>query len=281
MVYRIATIKKDNSSGEKIIVFDERTGKTFECEPESSLDHAAAIFSIIYLSLTMFFFLWLLVGVWTRECSILAAFGYPVEMSSNPVFRFFAFTFIGGALGGIVNGIRSFLIWHCELYVFGKQYLWKYITAPWIGAVLALFTLALVRTGVVAFSGGSTLAAAGTSQMLTTFGIGALTGYGSREVLIWLDSNAKRHFAVKPETNLAVPGLLGKTQHESEDILQKVGLKIGGVIKEVPEDSGNVGKVIHQAPLPNCSIQKNGLVYLTIGVRQGENLNHDSPPPGA
>jgi len=52
MVYRIATIKKDNSSGEKIIVFDERTGKTFECEPESSLDHAAAIFSIIYLSLT-------------------------------------------------------------------------------------------------------------------------------------------------------------------------------------------------------------------------------------
>lgn len=51
---------------------------------------------------------------------------------------------IGGGLGGTVNGIRSFLFWHCERIAFGRQFVCKYVTAPRVGATLALF-LALVN----------------------------------------------------------------------------------------------------------------------------------------
>jgi len=99
------------------------------------------------------------------------------------------------------------------------------------------------------------------------FAIGVLSGYGSREVFIWLDAQVKRIFKVAAEL-IKVPDLMHKTQEEAKEILEKATLKLGKVLKEPTTDEKIEGKVISQTPLPDTSIAGGGTVDITIAVKK-------------
>lgn len=126
--------------------------------------------------------------------------------------------FIGGAIGGIVNELRSFLVWHAEKKQYGARFIWKGIMAPWVGGSLALFAVAIISGGV-AMVGASFGTGESPHQVFSVFAIGAMAGYGSRDVSKWLDSMVKQYFnpqqsprtlnnnggAGEPVTNTAAP----------------------------------------------------------------------------
>ncbi len=246
-------------------IIDQQSGEEFPAIPETLFDERVAVVSFLYLLVMLALFFWQLFDIWVGKLTLACWLGYDTSKSlASPAFRLVAYTFIGGGLGGIVNGIRSMLFWHCEKYVFGHRFIWKYITAPWIGATLALFTYALIRSGVAAF-GGDIAAAEGTStrQILAMFAVGALAGYGSREVFVWLDAQAKKIFKVTP--TVKVPNLGGKTKEEAELYLKSLNLNLGNVIQETTQDESMIGKVINQVPPPESTIESGKNVDIIIG----------------
>lgn len=254
---------------EKIYVRDESTGIVYELHPEKGLDTSFAIISILYLLFMLAFFFWQLFDVWIGQYSLARLVGYEdIGRLTSPSFRLVAFTFIGGGLGGIINGIRSIIGWHSERSAFGRRFVWKYIVAPWIGTTLALFAFALVRSGMAILGGDFQADAANIKQTLSMFAIGVLSGYGSREVFIWLDAQVKRIFKVAAEVK--VPDLSHKTKDEAEEILKAANLKLGKVSEEPTEDESKVGKVISQTPLRDMSIGGGGTVDIAIAVKKTE-----------
>jgi hypothetical protein len=251
---------------------DKPAGKVHKPKREGRVDHVTAIISILYLLLTMPFFFWLLFDVWAGQFSWANLLGYPdPKQLANPSFCLPVYAIIGGALGGIVNGIRSVLVWHAERGEFGQRFLWKYIAAPWLGAALALFSYALVRSGVAIFGGDGLQNVATTSQVLATFSIGVLTGYGAHTVFVWLDGQVARIFPAPlpaPPTMVVVPALVGKTQQEAEHILRTVRMKLGEVKEEDQGDKAQVGKVIRQMPPPGSAVVSGVSVNLTVGRLQ-------------
>lgn len=253
-------------------VRDEQTGEVFKLHPEGSKDSAAATASAVYLLLMLALFFWLLFDIWIGRYSLARWLGYQDTIGhlNGPTFRLMAYTIIGGGLGGIVNGIRSLLFWHGDLQAFGGRYLWKYVNNPWLGATLALFVYAIIRSGIAVFGGDSSTQAAGTSQSLSTLAVGVLAGYGSRQVFIWLDVQVNKLFKVTPAAQASVPDLLGKTRQEAEDILKDLKIVVGNVTEEVPADpTVQEGTVIKQNPVPHSSMPKDGAVNFTIASRKG------------
>jgi hypothetical protein len=259
-------IKKKRKTHEKIYVRDESTGIVYELHPEKTLDTSFAIISILYLLFMLAFFFWQLFDVWIGQYSLVNWIGYDIGRLGSPSFRLVAFTFIGGGLGGIINGIRSIIGWHSERSGFGRRFVWKYIVAPWIGTALALFAFALIRSGIAIIGGDFKTDAADIRQTLSMFAIGVLSGYGSREVFIWLDAQVKRIFKVTSE--LKVPNLMHKTKAEVEEILKEANLKLGKVLEELTEDEKKVGKVMSQIPIPDTSIAAGGTVDITIAAKK-------------
>jgi hypothetical protein len=112
---------------------------------------------------------------------------------------------------------------------------------------------------------------------LSAFAIGALSGYGSRQVYIWLDEQVKKLFNPPPppqtETNASdvevkVPDLKGKTQKEAEAVLKEFHLKLGNVTEEVSDKASAINKVIDQNPPTDSKIAKDNPVDITIAVKE-------------
>lgn len=261
----IHTVSQRASQAQKRFAIDDQTGDVYELKDETRTDYLFAILSIVYLLLTMALFFWLLFDTWIGQNSLANLLRYPhTERLAAADFRLPAYAFIGGALGGIVNGIRSFLVWHAERFAFGQRFVWKYITAPWLGAALALFTVALIRSGVALFNGDAAPDTASLTQELATFSVGVLAGYGSHKVFVWLDAQVTRLFQVQPVTVL-VPELTGKSAEEAEEILRAARLKLGEVQEEDQDDPAQVGRVIRQTPPPGSAVATGVSVALIIG----------------
>lgn len=257
------------------VAVDDQTGKVYEIVPEKQADTNAARFSLLYLLLMMLFFFWLLFDTWIRQYSLANLLRYPdIQLLSNPSFRLAVYAFIGGALGAIVNGIRSVLIWHAERSAFGSRFVWKYITAPFLGAALALFTYALIRGGVAVLGGDTTQTAPNLVQTLTTFGVGVLAGYGAQKVFVWLDAQVSRIFQVPPSPTVSVPSLTGKTREEAEELLKASNLKLGEVSQEDQDDAAQAGKVIRQTPQSATEVASGALVNITLARLKAPPPNH-------
>ena len=251
----------------KTYIRNEQTGNVYEFMPEKKLDTAAAIISVLYLLFMLAFFFWQLFDIWVKKYTLLRLSGYEsIEPLSSPCFQLAVYTFIGGGLGGIVNGIRSSLYWHCERIAFGRQFVWKYITAPWVGATLALFVYALIRGGIGVFGAVITTNGISIREILSFFAVGALAGYGSRDVFIWLDAQVSRLFKVASAAK--VPILIGKTKEEAQNILKTANLELGEVSEEPHEEEAKVGTVIKQKPLPGLRIAAGESVDITIAVKK-------------
>jgi hypothetical protein len=248
-------------------LYDEQTGEFIELVQEEQSDRTAAWISAIYLLASALFFFWLMFDFWIGRYSLIALFGYATEPLTGPAFQLFAYAFIGGALGGIVNGLRSFLVWHAERKAFGGRFIWKYLIAPWTGAALAIFTFALIQSGVAVFSGEFAVDVANSTQILATFAIGVLAGYGSREAFIWLDFQVKNVFQVKveKEERRHIPDLTGKTLQEAMAVLEKAQLKVGVVSKEARAEADFHDRVISQIPEAQEVAPANRTVNITLG----------------
>jgi hypothetical protein len=240
-------------------VLDEQTGKSYKLVPEGGWDIFAAIVSILYLVAMLLFFSFLL--------ALLAGQSFQEEELNYVVYLLILYAVIGGGLGGVVNGIRSFLAWHAEREAFGRRYLWKYITLPLLGAVLAAIVYALIRSGIVAVGGNFATGDNFTHQALAAFAIGALSGYGSHKVFKWLDGHVNRLFKIGTTIGVTVPDLKGKTQSEAEVALKKCNLNLGNVSQKVGDDPAEVDKVVGQNPPAGAISSKGGTVDITIAIK--------------
>jgi hypothetical protein len=239
---------------------DEQTGKVFEVWSEALWDTLAAGLSVLYLTLVLFFLCWALIEIYYRQNYLIARiFTEKTRFPDSPLSRVIAYVVIGGAMGGIVNGFRSIVSWHAEKKAFGWRFIWKYITLPPLGALLAAMVYAIVYGGVGIL--GGTFAET-ENQALSAFAIGALSGYGSHKVFLWLDEQVNRLFVL-----VKVPDLTGKTQKEAELALDKVRLKLGKVNKEESTESNIIDKVIRQVPVAGSRCAKGTSVDITIAVK--------------
>ena len=252
-------------------ILDEASGKIFEVNEETRLDFWVAVTSILYLLLTLIFFLWLLFDVWFGQFSLATIIGYKElgRLDSSPAFHLLAYTIIGGALGGIVNGIRSILVWHSERKAFGVRFVWKYITAPWLGATLALFVYAIIRSGIAVLGSeaDTNITATSISQSLATLSVGALAGYGSRQVFSWLDAQVSKLFKVTATNEVLMPDLMGKTRKEVERILKEAKL-VGKELTEATDDAAAIDKVIGQKLPSGKTVETGETVEYTIAVKK-------------
>jgi hypothetical protein len=244
---------------------DEQTGKLFEIIPEKKPDTFFAMVSFVYLFLALGFFLWLLFDIWARNYTLgCLSDEVRTRLKSSPTFHSFAYAFIGGGLGGAIAGFRSCIHWHCEEQAFGRRFVWKYLFFPWLGATLALFVYAILGSGIAVMGGNATFS---TTKMLLAFAVGSLVGYGSPQVLKWLDSQVNKLFKV---ASGQVPDLIGLTEQQAEKTLAAAGLKIGRTVDK-RQDVKDPGKIIAQSPLKDSDFPRDGSVEITIGA----------PPPAA
>ena len=242
---------------------DPRTGKIVKVKPEDLWDHIVAILAICYLLVTLALFLWQLfsIAVW-NEISWFGNVSFPI--AANSALQLALFTFIGGALGGIANAMRSFNFWHCEKQNFDRLKVWTYVTKPWLGGTLALFVVAIVYSGI-GILGGVTLGDTIDSRAwLSVFTIGALAGFGAYDLYRWLDAQVTRLFKVTTVNRILTPTLMGKTQEQATKILQDARLNIGQQIPETRTEDEEPGKVKRQIPLPNEPINIGEAVDIII-----------------
>jgi hypothetical protein len=232
-----------------------------------------AIASILYLLLALALMGWLLFDTWIDRHTLAGWAGYDLSHLQKPGFHLVAYTLIGGAMGGILNGIRSVLIYYVG---FDRQYLWKYIAAPWMGAALALLGYALLRSTVAVLGGQGTGVQANTSQMLANFAIGALAGYGAKDVFIWLDAQVGKLFGVPVST----PDVQGKSEGTAVGDIQAQQLAVGSVTT-VPTDVAAVGTVVNQAPAPDTTTMRGDPVNLTVAIAPPATDDPASPSPPA
>ena len=252
---------------------DEQTGKQFEVVPEKGWDTGWAIVSFTYLSVALGFFLWLLLDTWLRKNTVFIRWlGYSsIEPHLlKPIFRSFAYSFIGGALGGVIAGYRSCIFWHSEQQAFGARFIWRYLFFPWLGGTLALFVYAILGSGIAVVGGNVSF---GATNMLLALAIGSLVGYGSPQVVKWLDSQVNKLFKVTPvpdvpASNLpaakkTVPDLAGLTEQEAKAKLTAVGLTFGIATKN--SGTGHqTGKIFDQEPGAGAQAAAGTSVNVTI-----------------
>jgi hypothetical protein len=230
---------------------------------EAKLDRASATMCMVYLLLCLVFLTWLLFDTWIdRHIFMAGLFRYDPnhERLNSAAFHLVAYTVIGGGIGAIVNGIRSCVNYHPG---FDRRKKWKYLTAPWMGATLALLVYALIHSSI-AVLGGTSTPNVGTSQVLSNFAAGALAGYGSKDVFIWLDAQVHKLFKV---TEL-VEDLTGKTEAAAASRLHSANLEVGSVTKVPHKDEDKVGTVIEQSPSPDMLIDRGESVDLTVATKQ-------------
>ncbi len=247
---------------------DVQTGEVYRLKHEDDRDRQWAIASIAYLLLMMAFFFWLTfdfaVGGY-RLAKLLAY--HETARLGGPAFRVFAAAFVGGALGGIVDGLRSAVGWHSS-DCFGRAHVWKYLFAPWRGATLAFFAIAVIRSGISAAAGGDALKSSDLSQWLTAFGVGVLAGYGSHNFMEWLDAQVTRVFKVERRSPI-VPLVVGRTKREAEFILPAARLKVGKVDipPELRHEDPEELTVTAQSPAAGLEHVAGGGVSITLGRR--------------
>lgn len=252
-------------------MYDERSARVVVLEEEKRLDKVLALISMVYLLIMVGLFLWGMFDVWVGRYTVVRLLGYGSELEmkrlEEPIFRLLAYAFLGGGVGGAVNGIRSLLTWHVEWGAFQQRYVWKYVTWPWLGTALALIVFALVRSGLAVVGGEMAPADSDLRQSLSTMVLGILSGYGAREVFIWLDMQVSTLFKTNPAQAREVPDLFGLTRADAEQRLRQDELALGEVKEAKTEEDDKVGKVIQQFPESKKKLQPGSPVNITLGSR--------------
>lgn len=227
-----------------------------------------ANFCMVYLLVVLLLVAWLLFDTWVGRHTIARALNYNLTRMDSPMYRLLAYSVLGGAIGAIVNGLRSGLQHYQE---FKRRHIWKYIAAPWLGGTLGLFVFTLLQSGMVVFGGSGGVSGVGTAQALATFSVGALAGYGSKDVYVWLDAQVHKLFEVSQVT----PALIDQSVDAAASQVQSQGLAVGSVATTamVSVDGVKEGTVIAQSPAPNEPIARGDEVDLIVASKPGEDTS--------
>jgi len=253
--------------GEKTneIAVDELTGKAYELETEGLVDIVSATVSILYLIAMLVFLSWQLIETFIGQ-NLVQNYIIP-EGENSSLLKLISCTVIAGGLGGVLNGIRTTIVWHPERRASSWRFMWKYLTLPLLGAILAPIVYAITSGGIAALSGGDFKANGDfTTQAFAAFAIGALSGYGSPRGFKWLDALVYKLFKTTPLRKIIVPKLKDKTETEADEFLKKFNLKLGKVKHEVTTDPDKVGRVIKQEPAAYLTVSEGASVDVVIGT---------------
>lgn len=171
----------------------------------SAIHTLTATGSLLYLLASFVGAAWFLFDTWVGSHALPRAFGYAVGPLASPDYHTVVAAVVGGSIGGVINGLRSILRFS---EIFDSRHVWKYVSAPWMGAALSLLTYSLLATTASVLGGQPVGAAADgasntTPQLLSNFAVGALAGYGAKDAFIWLDAQVHKLFAVQPAPNAA------------------------------------------------------------------------------
>ncbi|HSB69698.1 MAG TPA: PASTA domain-containing protein [Candidatus Methylomirabilis sp.] len=263
----------DRNPGNVETAEDVDTRVSYVVQPEQWHDRLAARLSILYLLAMLVLLSSVLYQIWSGDPKLLKNItGIDLASSGKmTLFRLMAYTAIGGALGAVANGIRSIIYWHLEKQGFGGRFIWKYLSLPPLGALLAVMVYATIRAGIGSIGGNATPTEGG-AQPMWAFAFGALSGYGSHKVFVWLDDKVKKLFEVpekSEEKGVKVPDVKGKTQAEAEAALQDAGLACGKIDTTLSTDPKMEGKVVEQTPAAGSSLAPKGAVAIKIGKGKG------------
>ena len=175
--------------------------------------HAAQVnFLGVYFLAVLAFAFWLLLDVWSRNFTLMRLVGLStsvLEGPEAPILRAIGFAIVGGIMGSVLYQIRMLYYYYAQEKKYDSRWFGKYITGPWEGAGMAMVVLALIRGGVVVFGGsqGTDVTSAGN---FATFGVGALVGFGLRDVVGWVESLVKTMFTIpakNAETDNPAPAI--------------------------------------------------------------------------
>lgn len=75
-------------------------------------------------------------------------------------------------------------------------------------------------------------------------------------------------FLADVEAGIEIPGVVGKTRSEAEDILRRVGFEVQ--FTEAQSEAVEIGRVISQTPVASSRLEKGQTVTLTISGGRGE-----------
>jgi hypothetical protein len=113
-----------------------------------------------------------------------------------PLLRTVGFIAAGALIGSLLYQIRMLFRFYVADGKFDAKWMGKYISAPWEAVALAVVVLSLLQGGSTALSGEKVTLSE--SSGFATFGIGALVGFGIRDVVGWLGNLAKTMFHTGP-----------------------------------------------------------------------------------
>jgi hypothetical protein len=230
---------------------------------QTSIDEIAGAASMLYLFFALAGGVWLLFDTWIDAHSLPRMLGYDITpLRASAHYHTVVNAVVGGSIGGVVNGLRSALRFSKG---FDHRYLWKYLFAPWMGAALSLVAFAVLTTTAVIMGGQGPAAEVGSPQLLSNFAMGALAGYGSKDVLIWLDAQVQKLFAVTE----AVPNVEGQPEAVAVSRLEARDLAVG-VVEPIAAGAFEPGRVVSQMPSPGSRASRGDSVDLTVALRPRE-----------
>ncbi|HLG85125.1 MAG TPA: hypothetical protein VKY22_29355 [Bradyrhizobium sp.] len=111
---------------------------------------------------------------------------------SRRVLAAMAFLVSGAVVGSVLYQIRMLFRFYIKSPNFDSRWLAKYISAPIEAAGLALAIVSLIESGAVVLGGQGFDFSRG--KPFSAFGLGALVGFGIREVIGWLGTVTKTVF---------------------------------------------------------------------------------------
>jgi hypothetical protein len=111
---------------------------------------------------------------------------------SRRVLGAIAFLVSGAVVGSVLYEIRMLFRFYIKSPNFDSRWLAKYISAPVEAAGLALAIVSLIESGAVVLGGQGFDFSRG--KPFAAFGLGALVGFGIREVIGWIGTVTKTLF---------------------------------------------------------------------------------------
>ena len=170
-----------------------------------------------YFMFMLLFSFWLLFDVWSEKFVLMRFLGLNEKALADPLLRTINFTIIGGLFGSILFHIRHLFTYYAKTTGdYNPRWFPKYITGPWEGAALALIVLSLIRGGVALFGGSMGTDVTGANNF-SAFGVGALVGFGMRDVVGWLGNLVQTMFTVHAPGQPEGPSGLATRDGKSPD----------------------------------------------------------------
>jgi hypothetical protein len=153
-------------------------------------------FIVVYYLGVMLGVFWLFLDTWSNRFSVMYWLGIREQILADSTVPAMVFAIAGGILGSVLYNIRTLFHYYLKKKEFNYRWLAIYISAPWESAVMALLVFALIQGGLALLGGLPATDNTSTSRF-ASFGIGALVGFGMRNVVDWMEELTGTMFGKK------------------------------------------------------------------------------------